>query len=227
MNWNITKTGGGHRVAVTIGLAAALLVTSVHIGRAQSYRASPKGRIIGTWFVEVTLRNCATDAALGSFNSLTTFHEGGTLSESTSSPTFATGQRGPGHGNWTAEGRRTYNSQIVNLINFYSPPKNLPGTPGFNPTLPIVPEFFPGWATVTFTTELSEADGSCRAHTKSVSLLSANLCRRQSFNQLLGRICLRLTLAPDVNQNVKRAPSWNTRGRPAPVIRPKSALVML
>jgi hypothetical protein len=158
MNWNITKTRGGHPVAVAISLAAALLVTSGHIGRAESYPAGSKGRIVGTWFVEVTLRNCTTDAALGSFNSLTTFHEGGTLSESTSSPTFAIGQRGPGHGNWTAEGRRTYSAQSVNLINFYTPPKNLPGTPGFNPTLPIVPEFFPGWATVTFTTELSDTD---------------------------------------------------------------------
>jgi hypothetical protein len=36
-----------------------------------------------------------------------------------------------------------------------------------------------------------------------------------------------LPLAPHVNQNVKRAPSWNTRERAAPVIRPKSALFML
>lgn len=158
MNWNNTKRRGGHRVAVAIGLAAALLVTSGPVGRAQSYNANPKNRIVGTWFIEVTLRNCATAAALGSFNSLTTFHEGGTLSESTSNPTFAIGQRGPGHGNWTAEGHRTYKGQIVSLINFYSPPKNLPGTPGFNPTMPIVPEFFPGWGTVTFTSELSDAD---------------------------------------------------------------------
>ncbi|MEO7889305.1 MAG: hypothetical protein ABIW19_04805 [Vicinamibacterales bacterium] len=158
MNWNNTKTRRNHCAAVAIGLAAVLLMTSGAVGRAQSSNANRKDTIIGTWFIEVTLRNCATDAPLGSFNSLTTFHEGGTLSESTGSPTFAIGQRGLGHGNWRAEGHGTYNGRIVSLINFYSPPKNLPGTPGFNPTLPIVPEFFAGWGTVTFTSKLTDAD---------------------------------------------------------------------
>jgi hypothetical protein len=158
MNSNSTKTGGPRRVALALGLAAALFAPSGAVARAQSSNVNPKDRVIGTWFIEVTLRNCATDAALGSFNSLITFHEGGTLSESTSSSAFAIGQRGSGHGNWRAEGQGTYKGEIVTLINFYSPPQNLPGTPGFNPALPIVPEFFAGWGTVTFTSKLSDAD---------------------------------------------------------------------
>jgi hypothetical protein len=45
----------------------------------------------------------------------------------------------------------------VNLINFNSAP-NLPNTPGYNPSLPISPGFFAGWATVTHTVELTDAN---------------------------------------------------------------------
>jgi hypothetical protein len=106
--------------------------------------------------VQVTLRNCATNAPLGRFNSLVTFHRGGTLSESTSSPAFAVGQRGPGHGDWEPAGYHTYTQRMVGLINFDTAP-NLP-TPGFNPSVPVTPGFFAGWSTISHTIELSDPD---------------------------------------------------------------------
>ena len=36
--------------------------------------------------------------------------------------------------------------------------QNLPGTPGFNPTLAVTPGFFAGWVTVAHTLELDDAD---------------------------------------------------------------------
>ena len=46
---------------------------------------------------------------------------------------------------------------MVSLINFDTAP-NLPGTPGFNPALPVTPGFFTGWSVVTHTFELTDAD---------------------------------------------------------------------
>ncbi|MBK7708253.1 MAG: hypothetical protein IPJ30_21500 [Acidobacteria bacterium] len=41
-------------------------------------------RLIGTWDVQVTLRNCQTGAAIRTFSSVTTFMAGGTMIDSTS-----------------------------------------------------------------------------------------------------------------------------------------------
>ena len=116
------------------------------------------GSLVGTWAVQVTLRNCATNAPLGpSFNSLVTFHRGGTLSESAGSLAFAIGQRSSGHGTWTREEGDTFSQRMVALILFDSAP-NLPGTPGFNPAAPVSPGFFAGWQTVSHTVRLTGDD---------------------------------------------------------------------
>jgi hypothetical protein len=137
-------------VAVALALAGGSAV-------AQSEQSPSTKSLQGTWFVRVTLRNCATNASLGSVDSLVTFHRGGTISESTSSPAFSIGQRGPGHGNWAlAEGRR-FSQRMVALINFDTSP-NLPGTPGFDPSLPVSPGFYAGWSIVTHSVELVDED---------------------------------------------------------------------
>jgi len=119
--------------------------------------------MVGTWFVRVTLRDCATHAPTGGFNSLVTFHRGGTLSESTSSP-GALGQRGPGSGNWARDENRSYSQRLVALMNFDTP-ANLPGMPGFDPTRPVSPAFFAGWSTVTQTVTLTNPDGATSSGT--------------------------------------------------------------
>jgi hypothetical protein len=103
--------------------------------------ASRRGDLAGAWSVQVTLRDCATNAPIGvPFNSLVSFHRGGTLSESAASLGFAIGQRTAGHGNWSRLGNRTYRQKMVNLILFDTAP-NLPMTPGF----------LAGWQVVTHT----------------------------------------------------------------------------
>jgi hypothetical protein len=146
---NIVKAG---RIAAVAGFAGAVLICG-GVALAQSNRsASPHG-IHGAWSVVVTLRNCDTNAPLGSFRSLVTFHDGGTLSETASTAGFAIGQRSPGHGSWQSEGRGEYTQRMINLINFDTP-ANLPGTVGFDPSLPITPGFFAGWSIVTHTVEM-------------------------------------------------------------------------
>lgn len=157
MNISIARGLARSRVMGAIGVAAAVLLMSGSIGLAHSKPSGPGRGVEGAWFVEVTLRNCTTNAPLGSFRSLVTFHRGGTISETTTSPTFAIGQRSPGHGNWDAQGNHTFSQRMVTLINFDTAP-NLPGTPGFNPALPVTPGFFAGWGIVTHTLKLNGPD---------------------------------------------------------------------
>ena len=137
--------------------AVAVLVSSGGVALADSGHSPERKSVEGAWLVRVTLRACDTNAPLGSFLSLVSFHDGGTISEATSSAGFAVGQRSPGHGAWKFEGHRTYDQRMIALINFDTAP-NLPGTPGFNPALPVTPGFFAGWSVVTHTLELTDAD---------------------------------------------------------------------
>jgi hypothetical protein len=141
-----------------LGLSAVLLTTSgtrvLAHGNDGGWRNAP----VGAWAVQVTLRDCASNAPLGApFNSLVTFHAGGTLSESSGSVTFAPGQRTAGHGSWQEKGRRTFSQRLTALVVFDTA-ANLPGTPAFNPTLPVSPGFFAGWSVVTHTVKLTDSD---------------------------------------------------------------------
>ena len=143
--------------------ATAMLLAGPRASAQSSQSASANG-LAGVWFVQVTLRNCDTDAPQGTFNSLGTFHRGVTVSESTVSPVFAVGQRPPATGVWEAAGHDTYTQRMIALIAFDTA-ANLPGTPGFNPALPITPGFFAGWSTVTHTVEMSDANHFASAGT--------------------------------------------------------------
>ena len=66
-------------------LTGALLTTSGGTVMGQSNDSDSRASLVGAWAVQVTLRDCATNAPLGpSFNSLVSFHRSGTLSESAS-----------------------------------------------------------------------------------------------------------------------------------------------
>jgi hypothetical protein len=128
------------------GLAVAMATSSG--GALRASQGSSWKDIQGVWLVQVTLRNCASGAPIGlPFSSLVTIHEGGTVSEATTGPAFAVGQRTPGHGTWETLGPRTYTQKMIALIAFDTPP-NLPVTPGF----------FAGWAVVSQTAELVDHD---------------------------------------------------------------------
>ena len=151
------QTGGARAAAISCLTIAWLAAASVRAG-AQSGAIDDRPTLVGTWTVQVTLRNCATGAPLGApFNSLVTFHGDGTISEGAGNLAFAPGQRSPGHGTWTREGGHTYGQEMVALILFDTEP-NLPGTPTFDPTKPVSPGFFAGWVTVSHTVRLTAVD---------------------------------------------------------------------
>jgi hypothetical protein len=150
------------RGLTALGLAGLLLATSGSSLLASSNDSDP---LTGTWSIQVTLRDCTTNLPLGPpINSLVTFHEGGTLSESAGGLGFAIGQRSPGHGIWTKSGGHIYHQKFIALINVDTP-ANLPGTPGFDPTKPVSPGFFAGWQTVSHTLELTDDDHAASAGT--------------------------------------------------------------
>jgi hypothetical protein len=174
--------GGLRRVAATVGLGTALVAVSGPIGMAQSNQSASGNGLVGAWMAQVTLRDCTTGAALAPpFNSLVTHHRGGTFSESPPL-SFAIGQRSDGHGVWDENpgrpsgGRQNYSLKFVALIHFDTAP-NLPGTPGFNPALPVSPGFFAGWQIVTHTVQLIDADHSASQGTNAFYKLDGTLYR--------------------------------------------------
>ena len=142
---------------VVIGLATIVVMASAGIVAAHGddHLASP----VGTWGIQVQIRDCQSEAPIGPpFVSLITLHSGGTLGETSGAePAFAVGQRSAGHGVWEKISRRVYDARLISLVLFETGP-NLPGSPGFNPALPVGPGFFKGWDTVTQTLRFTDAD---------------------------------------------------------------------
>jgi hypothetical protein len=144
---------------------------------AQSSQSASGEGLAGAWMVEVTLRNCDTGVPLGpAIHSLVTYHRGGTISESPAGLNFAPGQRTSGHGVWSHDQGHTYAHKMVALILFDTTP-NLPGTPGFDPSLPVSPGFFAGWQTVTHTIDLNDADHFTSAGTNAFFKFDGTLYR--------------------------------------------------
>jgi hypothetical protein len=87
----------------------AMLLTLTVAANAQSSQAA--NGLGGTWRVQVALQNCATGAQLGpAFQSILSFHDGGTMSGTTSNPAFAAGQRTSDYGVWRYQGNQTYSA---------------------------------------------------------------------------------------------------------------------
>jgi hypothetical protein len=64
--------------------------------------------IVGSWNVQVKIRDCQTGAVLGTFPAMITYNEGGTLLEAANNPDSF--YRTPGQGVWKHQNGRTYSS---------------------------------------------------------------------------------------------------------------------
>lgn len=144
MKWTVS-TGRGVGLAAMLSTGVALLLSAATAASAQQ-SASQAQTLQGVWYVQVTVRDCATGAALApAVNSLVTFAAGGTLHESVSGGGFAPGQRSDGHGTWTHKGGQTYDQRFVSMINFATP-----AGPG--------PGFEQGWMKIHHTVEVLDVD---------------------------------------------------------------------
>ena len=150
--------------AVLMGLAVASVLPAASAAGAQQ-SASQARTVQGVWFVQVTIRDCATGVALApAVNSLVTFAQGGTLNESVGGGGFAPGQRSDGHGTWTHQGGQTYDQRFVAMINFATAPGPGPG-------------FEPGWIKVHHTVQVIDANHTESAGTNSFYRLNGEVYR--------------------------------------------------
>jgi len=134
------------KFAVVARAAAAIL--ALLFGTAGAARAQAR-TLEGAWVVVTQQRNCTTDAPIGApHRALVSYHAGGTLSDSSSVPGFALGQRSEGHGTWRHDGGQTYAVRWVAMIQFDTAPGTPPGSPGFQA----------GWQVATNTVVLTGPD---------------------------------------------------------------------
>ena len=129
------------RFGVMAGVVASLLAA------VQTPLSADGKTVEGVWIVQVQQRDCPTQQIRGTFYSLVTFVDGGTMYESPGGVAFAPGQRSSGHGKWTRLGDSTFRMHVVAQILFTTPP-NLPTSPGFEA----------GWQTIDHVVTLSDPD---------------------------------------------------------------------
>jgi hypothetical protein len=93
-------------------LAAAVVAMSCGAAAGDGRRGDYTAYLQGAWSSQVTVRNCVTgDVLLGPFAGYSTFHQGGTQSETAAgNPTV---RRGPGTGVWQRTGKHSFTSRFV------------------------------------------------------------------------------------------------------------------
>jgi hypothetical protein len=103
----------------SLGLLAFASVLLISLAQPMNARepSGERGKLIGTWFTTVTLRDCGSNQELRVFFSLGTFASGGTLTDTTTG--FSPALRSPGHGTWEQTGRNKYSS--ISLAFLFSP----------------------------------------------------------------------------------------------------------
>lgn len=145
MRWTVSSARAVSRRAVMLSMSAAFVLSAASAASAQQ-SAAQAATVQGVWYVQVTVRDCATGVAVApAVNSLVTFAAGGTLQESVGGGSFAPGQRSDGHGTWTHNGGQTYDQRFVARINFATAPGPGPG-------------FEAGWIKVQHTVTMVDAD---------------------------------------------------------------------
>jgi hypothetical protein len=93
-------------VLTTTSLWTPVLGATSPQSQSSEKSASHGGKPEGTWRMQVTIRDCASGAALRTFPAFLTFAQGGTLTETTTG--FPPALRTPGHGVWEHLGSQTY-----------------------------------------------------------------------------------------------------------------------
>ena len=92
--------------------AAVLLMAACIAGAGDNESYDEAGFMQGSWTGFISIRNCVSGAVLaGPFKGITTFHQGGTLSETREGNPAA--PRGPGHGIWYRSGAHQFKVKIV------------------------------------------------------------------------------------------------------------------
>ncbi len=114
MKTNLVKTiGGGVIATCTATCMLAVLAPMTAAANDDEKSFNRHSRLIGTWDVQVTTRDCQTTAALKTFPSILTYSIGGTVLESTSGIPQAA--KSPGQGVWNHIRDNTYHIKFKSL----------------------------------------------------------------------------------------------------------------
>lgn len=107
-----------HPIRAPLALPLALMLAASASGPALAQSGNlqnagllpvPANRIVGTWRSEVALQPCGGGPTIAAFNTLVTYHAGGTLSDTNSTPSAL---RSPGHGIWRYLGHSQYRTRF-------------------------------------------------------------------------------------------------------------------
>jgi hypothetical protein len=106
------------RITQRVALGTVAVVTvMLGLGSTRVVGAGDQRRLAGSWYTDVTTRDCATGAALRSFPAINTFSNGGELIDT--STVVAPSLRSPGHGTWERLGDHRFKS--VSFAFLFSP----------------------------------------------------------------------------------------------------------
>ncbi len=107
------QTAAGTFIALLMLFGASQIIVTGQEDETAEKPEYASRSIEGVWQTTVTIRNCATGAAMGTFRGISSFHEGGTMSETaaSSSPSL----RSAAHGVWERESRGTYSASFIFL----------------------------------------------------------------------------------------------------------------
>jgi hypothetical protein len=138
--------------ALAPAVAAFLLVQACGGSDDAIAQAKTPDPLIGVWEGSVTLRDCATQAVVATFYGSQVFHQGGTMSDTNTSPTAS---RGPGWGTWASD----YGSYIVKFRFFtYDAAGNYSGVIRTTRNVTVGPT--PGTATSVNSSQIFDASGA-------------------------------------------------------------------
>jgi hypothetical protein len=99
-------------LTAVLSMAVLLIAFGVITGQSESQLAAG-GRLEGAWNVRVSITSCQTGAVIRSFDSITTFNQGGTVVDSTSGMPQAL--KTPGHGVWAHTAGQSYAFRFKNF----------------------------------------------------------------------------------------------------------------
>ncbi|HSD70556.1 MAG TPA: hypothetical protein VLB07_13440 [Woeseiaceae bacterium] len=114
--------------SVIFGLALIGTLFPPFSGTTAATESSARGKLQGTWELQINPYICATGTPLPSFSALVSFARGGTLTEVVNTGAFLPGQVTPGLGVWSHTRDKLYRADWEVFI-LFDTPSTVPGFP--------------------------------------------------------------------------------------------------
>lgn len=114
--------------SVIIGFFLAGTLISPFLANTAAAESNSRGKLQGTWRLQINPFICATGTPLPAFSALVSFDRGGTLTEVVNTAAFQPGQVTPGLGVWSRTHGNLYKADWEVFI-LFDTPSTVPGFP--------------------------------------------------------------------------------------------------